>query len=60
MASKEALAKQVCLDTVPELHLDSRVSLSCLVGSNHLVKDGSVTQATCISSYSYQYTIVCH
>jgi len=46
MASKEALAKLVCLGTVRELHLDSRVSLSCVVGSNHLVNGGSVTQGT--------------
>lgn len=43
MASKETLAKLVCLGTVREFHLDSRVSLSCFVGSNHLVNDGSAT-----------------
>lgn len=52
MASKEAVAKQVCLGTVPELHLDSRFVL--FHRKQRLVKNGSVTLAMCISSYSYQ------
>lgn len=58
--SKEALATLVCLGTVRELHPHSRVSSSCFVGRNLLVNDGSVAEATHISSYSYLCALIYH